>query len=230
MLSINTRISRLTILCATAVVLAGTSCNQDKSSSDRDEGVIEFQTRALDETHPLYGFAPDDATLRFKGDKFALEMSTMGMFNMSIIADNKAKTMAQTVKFMNIKQASIDKEKDVEEGNKDYQLQLEETEETKDIIGFKCFKIKVTKLQEPKESFDAWYTKDLGMENCNALTPYSPIKGVLLDYRIKKFGMEMHFLAKTYKPTAVPDNTFEIPASMKVVSHEEMAKFFQDLQ
>jgi hypothetical protein len=229
-LSINHRISRLTNRCGIIVALAVASCTSDKSSSNREEGVIEFQTRALDESHPLYGFAPDKATLRFKGDKFALEMSTMGMFNMSIIADNKGKTMAQTVKFMNIKQASIDKEKDVAESNKDYQLQIEETDETKEIIGFKCYKLKVTKLTEERETFDAWYTKELGLENCNTLTPYSPVKGVLMDYRIKKFGMEMHFLAKTYKASAVPDNTFEIPASMKVVSQEEMSKFFEDLQ
>jgi hypothetical protein len=226
----RTRISRLMFHWGAVAVLISPACSSDKGASDKEEGVIEFQTKALDETHPLYGFAPDNAVLRFKGNRFVLEMSTMGMFNMSIIADNKARTMAQTVKFMNIKQASIEHEKEIEESNLDYPLKIEETGETKKMLGFKCYKLKVTKANEPGVTFDAWYTKDLGLENCNALTPYSPIKGVLMDYRIKKFGMEMHFLAKSYKHAQVPDQVFEIPASMKVVGKPEMEKFFQDLQ
>jgi hypothetical protein len=206
------------------------SCGSEGLSGDREEGIIEFQTKALDASHPLYGFAPDAATLKFKGDKFVIEMSTMGMFNMSIIGDNKTKTMAQTVKFMNIKQAAIEKQKDLEEENRDYALKLEETDETKKIVGLKCYKVKVTKVHDPSVTFDVWYTRELGMENCNELTPYAPIKGVLMDYRIKKFGMEMHFLAKSYKNVAVSDHTFDIPASMKIVSTEEMQKFFEDLQ
>ena len=78
--------------------------------------------------------------------------------------------------------------------------------------------------------FDVWYTKELGMEEINALTPYAQVKGVLLDYRIKKMGMELHFLAKSYKNIQIPDNAFEIPAAMKIVSKEEMEKFIQNLQ
>lgn len=205
------------------------SCGSDKSSQI-EEGIIEFDTQPVDDKHPLAGFAPSNATLKFKENKFVIEMSTMGMFNTSIIGDSKAKTLAQTIKFMNIKQACIEHEKDLEADNQNYKINIEETGETKSIAGLKCYKIKVTKLDEPNAPFDAWYTKDLGMESCNALTPYSPVKGVLLDYRIKKMGMEMHFSAKSYQHVEVPDHNFEIPASMKIVSKEEMTKFFNDLQ
>jgi len=205
------------------------SCKSEDEAGD-EEGIIEFNTFALDETHPLYGFAPASATLKFKKEKFVIEMSTMGMFNTSIIGDNKSKTLAQTIKFMNIRQACVENEKDLMLENQDYELKIEETKESKEIIGLKCYKLKVNKVKEPNVVFDAWYTKELGMENCNALTPYAKVKGVLIDYRIKKMGMEMHFEAKSYHKTKVPDNTFEIPASMKIVSKEEMEKFFQDLQ
>lgn len=210
-------------------ILNFSACNSDRVSED-EEGLIEFDTKAVDETHPLYGFAPSTATLKFKGNRFVIEMSTMGMFNTSIIGDSKAKTMAQTVKFMNIKEACIENEADLAVNNKEYQIKIEETSETKDIIGFKCHKIKVTKLNEPGVSFDAWYTKELGMENCNNLTPYASVKGILMDYRIKKMGMEMHFLAKSYKHIEIPDRDFEIPASMKIVSKEKMSEFFNGLQ
>jgi hypothetical protein len=192
----------------------------------KNEGIIEFDTKGVDEKHPLYGLAPSTATLKYKGDKFAIEMSTMGMFNTAIIGDSKAKTIAQTVKFLDINQACIQKENEIKADNLDFALKLEESNDTKKIIGFKCYKVRATKINDPRVSFDVWYTKDLGMEECNSLTPYAQLKGVLLDYRIKKLGLEMHFLAKKYEQGIVPDETFEIPKSMKIISQEEMAKFF----
>lgn len=196
----------------------------------KEEGVIEFTTTAMDPGHPLYGFAPDEAVMKYKKDRFIIEMSTMGMFNYSIIGNNREKSLAQTVKFMNIKQACIEKGKEIEADNNDYALRIEETTDTKEIIGFKCYRLIVSKLSAPSVKFDAWYTKELGVEDCNLLTPYAAVKGILLDYRIKKMGIEMHFLAKAHNHVEVPDNTFKIPATMKIISKEEMEQFFRELQ
>jgi len=206
------------------------SCEDAFRKSKDEEGIIEFDTKGVDVNHPLYGFAPNSATFKFKKKKFAIEMSVMGLFNMTILGDNQAKTMSQSVKFMNVKQACIETEKDLIEENKNYPIKIEETTETKDILGLKCYKINVTMLDTPFTKFEAWYTKDLGMEDCNILTPYAPVKGMLLDYRLKKMGMELHFAAKSYSHVEVPDQAFEIPATMKIISKEEMAKFIQDLQ
>lgn len=206
------------------------SCQNGEKVGGENEGMIEFDTKAVDQTHPLSGLAPGTATLKYKKDKFIMEMSTMGMFNTSIIGDVKAKTMAQTVRFMDIKQVSIENEADIAKENEEYKLIIEETKETKKILGFKCFKLKVTMAKDPTKTFTAYYTKDLGMENCNSLTPYASVKGVLLDYRAKRMGMEMRFLAKSASQIEIPDIAFEIPASMKRVSKAEMAKFFNDLQ
>jgi len=101
----------------------------------------------------------------------------------------------------------------------------------KQIVGLKCLKVRTTNLSDPGSApFDIWYTKDLGMPECNALTSYAPIKGMLVDYRLKRFGLELQFVAKAFENHEVADNTFEIPASMKIVSKEEMTKFFKDLQ
>ncbi len=215
---------------AGVVLLFLFSCGDKNKASGDQEGVIEFVTRAIDETHPLYGFAPDAATLKFKKNKFVMDMSTMGMFNMSIIGDTRTQTMAQTIKFMNIKQVCYETAEDLKNDNLQNQLKFEETKETRDILGFKCYKVKVIKVNEPGVKFDAWYTKELGMDSSNLLTPYAAIKGVLLDYRIKKWGMEMRFVAKSFKNVEVPDNSFDVPPGMEVVTREQMDKFFKDLQ
>lgn len=205
------------------------SCGNEKEGG-QNEGVIEFDTKAIDQTHPLSGLAPGSATLKYKNDKFIMEMSTMGMFNTSIIGNTTDKTMTQTVKFMDIKQYCTDKYEEIQRENEAYKLNIEETSDTKNILGYKCFKLKVSMVANPSVTFDAWYTKDLGMENCNLLTPYAAVKGVLLDYRAKKMGLEMRFLAKSVKHLEVPDETFDIPENLKPVSKEEMAKFFANLQ
>ena len=209
-------------------ILLFSSCGHKETTTEDEEGIIEFAANAVDEKHPLYGLAPSSATLKYKKEKFALEMSSMGMFNTSIIGDTKAKTMAQTVKFLDIKEACIENEKEIIADNKDFAITIEETKETKKIMGFESHKIKVTMANDPKVTFDAWYTKELGMEDCNSLTPYAQIKGVLLDYRFKKMGLEMHFLAKSIKQVEVPESAFEIPTSMKRVCKEELAKVFSN--
>jgi hypothetical protein len=222
----------------TSIFLAGcfllallfTACGGDKNGGKKGEGLIEFDTKGVDPTHPLYGFAPSAASFKFKQDKFVIEMSTMGMFNTSVIVDNKAKTIAQTVKFLDIKQACIETEKDLEAENADYALKIEDTKETKEIAGVKCYKAHVTKVKEPNVKFDVWYTKELGMEDVNALTPYAQLKGILMDYRVKKMGMELHFTAKSVAQKEIPDKDFQIPASMKIVPKSEMEKFINDLQ
>ena len=206
------------------------ACCTPETGGGKDEGVVEFNCKGTDEKHPFYGLAPSSATLKYKQDKFVMEMSTMGMFNTSIIGDLKTKTLAQTVKFMNIKQACIETEQEIAEDNKDYEIKVEETQETKKIAGCKCYKVKVTMVNNPEIKFDAWYTKELGIPNCNALNPYHEVKGMLMDYRIKKMGLEMHFIAKSVSHPEIPDNSFEIPASLKIISKEEMKKFFDDLQ
>jgi len=214
-------ISKLLVIPAIFLLSCG-----PKGEAGCNEGSIEFATRPMDENHPLFGLAPSSATLKYKDEKFALEMSSMGMFHTAIIGDTKAKTITQTVKFLDIKQACIETEKDIIAENKDFALKIEETNETKEIIGLKSYKLKVTMVNDPSITFDAWYTKDLGMEDCNSLNPYAQVKGVLLDYRVKKMGMEMHFVAKSRKKDVISEKTFEIPSHMQIVDKATMAKNF----
>lgn len=205
-------------------------CEGGLLSKSKEEGEIEFDTKGVDPTHPLYGFAPNSANMKFKGDKVAIEMSIMGMFNTTILADNKKKQMAQTVKFLDMKQACIEKGPEIDAENLKYELIIEEMPETKEIIGFECHRLKVTRKDDPTKQFDAWYTTELGNENSNALTPYAVVKGILLDYRIERMGMELQFTAKSFNPVQIPDKSFDIPASMKIVTRAEMEKFIKDLQ
>jgi hypothetical protein len=155
-----------------------------------------------------------------------MEMSTMGMFNTMFICNQTNKTLTQMVKFLDIKQACIETEKDIKKENDDYKLKYEECKETKIIAGYKCSKIKVSMVNDPSVTFEAYYTKEMGVENVNALSPYQGVKGMLMQYRLKKMGLEMQFTAKSVKKADITDNTFEIPAYFKIVSKAEIEKIF----
>lgn len=157
-------------------------------------------------------------------------MSTMGMFNTMFICDVPSKTLTQMVKFMDVKQACIENEKDIDFENEQYPLKFEETSETKMIAGYKCIKVNASMVKDPSVAFEVYYTKEMGFESVNSLSPYFPLKGMLMQYRLKKMGLEMQFTAHTIKKAEVPDNTFEVPAYFKIVSKEEMKKFFDGLQ
>jgi hypothetical protein len=217
------------LLFAGLIFFGFTFCS---SGNDKviDEGVIEYDSKVVDDNHPLAGLAPNSATLKFKKDRFVIEMSTMGMFNTMFVCDLKTKTLTQMVKFMDVKQACIEDEKAIRKENDNYKLKIEETSDTKVIAGYKCNKLKVTMVNDPTVVFDAYYTKDMGMEAVNSLSPYAGVKGMLMQYRLRKMGMEMQFTARSVKKADVTDNSFDVPAYFKIVSQEEMKKFFDGLQ
>lgn len=219
------------LLLGLAIVFAFTlTFCKGEDSKVSDEGQIEYETKVVDENHPLAGLAPSSATLKFKKDKFIMEMSTMGMFNTMFMADFTNKTLTQMVKFMDVKQACIENEKEVLLENSMYKLKIEETSETKVIAGYKCHKLKITMANDPSVTFDAYYTKEMQVENVNSLSPYVGVKGMLMQYRLKKMGLELQFTAKKVKNVEIPDNTFELPAYYKIVDKAEMQKFFSGLQ
>jgi len=207
------------------------SCGGAKKSENAlTEGVIEFNAEVVDQSHPMAGLAPGSATVRFKNNKLQVEMSTMGIFNTIFISDPDKKTLTQMVKFMDIKNACIQTEADLVQENKDYALKLEEVKGTKKIAGYNCKKVKATYLNNPSESFDVYYTDELGLDSINNIGPYKQLKGMLMQYRLKKLGLEMCFTATSVKKEEIKDDTFEVPAFYKIVTRPEMEKLFEDIQ
>ena len=209
----------------------GLSCSDIlKRGNHLTEGVIEFTAEVVDKTHPMAGLAPSTATVKFKNSKLQVEMSSMGVFKTTFISDPSKKNIVQMVKFMDIENAYIETESELIEENKGYQLKLEETKETKLIAGYKCKKVIVSFLNEPTTTFEAYYTNELGTDSINMLGPYKQIKGMLMQYRLKKLGLEMSFTAKSVKKETISNDIFEIPAVYKIVNRAEMEKLFEDLQ
>jgi len=207
------------------------SCGDSKRTENSlTEGLIEYNAEVVDQSHPLAGLAPSLAIIKFKGNKLQVEMSTMGIFNTTFISDPHKKTLTQMVKFMDIKNACIQGESDLVAESKNYELKLEEVKGTKKIAGYDCKKVKATMVSDPNVTFDVYYTDELGLDSINNIGPYKEIKGMLMQYRLKKLGLEMCFTATAVKKEEIKDEDFEVPAFYKIITRTEMEKLFEDIQ
>ncbi|GAB4208676.1 MAG: hypothetical protein Fur0023_20430 [Bacteroidia bacterium] len=206
------------------------SCNSPILHNKKSEGVIEYKVEAVDKTHPLAGLAPDKAVLKFKDDKYMIEMSTMGVFKTTFILDGNKKTLTETIKFMDIKNACIENQEDlIKEANLS-PLKFKSTNEEKKIAGYKAKKLIAYYVYNPQDSFEVLYTTQLEPQNIYDLSAYKGINGMLMKYRLKKWGLELEFTAQKVSLEQVPEEEFELPSYYKIVSKEEMEKFIKDLQ
>jgi GLPGLI family protein len=226
-----TATKRILFIFSLVSLWIASSCGGSKKTENAlTEGLIEYNAEVVDQSHPMAGLAPSSATVKFKNNKLQVEMSTMGIFNTTFISDPHKKTLTQMVKFMDIKNACIQGESDLELENKDYELKFEETKETKKIAGYACKKVKTTMVNNPAVVFDVYYTDELGMDSINNVGPYKAIKGMLMQYRLKKLGLEMCFTATVVKKEEIKDDVFEVPSFYKIVTRPEMEKLFEDIQ
>lgn len=213
-------------------VLGFTGCGNSEEKF-LTEGVIEYDAVVVDQSNPMATLAPNKMVIKFKDDKSCAEMSAgMGLFSTSFISDPNTKSLTQLVKLLNKKFSLVQNEADLRKENEDYKVEVTPTKETKMIANIKCEKahVKVAGGESSDYEFDIFYTKELGIKNPNFANPYHMIDGVLMEYQMKKFGLEMKFTAKSVIKEDVEDSSFEKPADYKPISQQEMNDLFLGLQ
>lgn len=129
------------------------------------------------------------------------------------------------------KNACIENEADILDEIKNYKLNFEFIEDsTINIAGYTCKLAVATKLANKTEKFNVWYTEEINVQRSNFLNPYSQIKGMLMEYRLEKFGIEMIFRAQDITEVKNSEEIFNIPNDYKIISVNEMEEFIKSLQ
>lgn len=179
----------------------------------------------------MAGMAPTKMTVKFKDNKSSAEMSAgMGLFSTTFISDPASKSMTQLVKLLNKKFSLVQDAEAVKKEVDAYPVEITPSKETKTIAGYKCKKAHVKVLDGNASEFDIYYTKGLNIKNPNFANPYSSVDGVLMEYQMKKFGLEMKFTATSVKNVDVDDDVFELPPDYKPITEKEMNDLFVGLQ
>lgn len=222
---------RAFILVFLAACAFATSCRELTDEKYISEGIIEFDITypEADQNSLLAGLMPDKMIMKFKDDKIAYDMTGgLGMFKTTVISDPKKRTVTQLVKVMNKKFALVFDSTEVRSLMSELPVNNVALEEkNKMIAGYMSHKAVVTLNDPKKPQFNVFYTKDINLKEPNWSTPFKPIDGVLLEYQMKKYNIEMRFTATSVIKANIEDSTFVLPADYKIVSKREMDDLFQ---
>ena len=195
------------------------------------EGKIEYSAEMVDKTNSMASMAPTKMTIKFKKNKSCVEMSAgMGMFSTCFVSNPDNKSLTQMVKLLNKKFWLTEDANTIKKENDSYKFEIKPSNETKIIAGYKCLKATVHIKDSDDPDFTVYYTKDLNIHNPNFSNPFSEIDGVLMEYQMKKFGLEMKFVANKVIKENVDDAIFQVPEDYKKISKKEMDELFQSLQ
>lgn len=106
------------------------------------------------------------------------------------------------------------------------EVEVVETGETKDILGYSCKKVLV-KVKDLENDLVVFYTEELsgGFENSDNPI-FKDIKGMMLEFTMSENGMNMHFTAVNIDKKKVSDSEFDIPEGYETITQEEMQSRF----
>ncbi|MCW3072133.1 MAG: hypothetical protein JWO44_2023 [Bacteroidetes bacterium] len=214
--------------CLYILFVTGCSNSDEKFIS---EGAIEYDAAVVDQSNPMASLAPNKMTIKFKNNKSSAEMSAgMGLFSTAFISDPETKSMTQLVKLLNKKFSLVQGDAEIQKENGAYPVEITPVKGTKVIAGYNCQKAHVKVNDEYASEFDIYYTKELNIKDPNFANPFYKVDGVLMEYQMKKFGLEMKFTAKTVKNEDIDDATFELPTDYKPITKAAMDELFLGLQ
>lgn len=228
----NKKVFIFFICCSIAAAIIISGCAGTGGSGQLTEGVIEYDARILNTDNPNAYAAPSKMTFRFKDSKCRGEISAgMGFLNTVLITNPNDKTLIQLVRLFQTKYAHVYELDEVQKENSimpEYTLKL--TDETKSIAGYKCKRAIFDFKDEKHADYDVYFTNDIEIETPNWASPFHEIDGVLMEYQVSKYGMDLRFTAKSVIHSKVESSLFEISEDYKIVKAEDIENLFKDLQ
>lgn len=210
-----------------------TSCGS--GSNNPDQGVITYEI-----TYPipfedkwLERLMPTKMEMQFKGEHLKTELSfAMGMIKIAYLSDQKKKELYELMKFMKKKNYSVRDQGEINLMMTDIpEHKITPGNATKMIAGYTC-KNAIVEVHDDstRYNFELWYTTELGGENFNWCSPFSPVNGVLMEYQIERFNVAMKFTAQNVELIEFPDEEFIIPDDYKEISFEKMRENIEQLK
>lgn len=216
-----------------ALLYLSTGCKQGLFHKHNAQGTIEYRVAVMDSNNPMAKFAPDKMIVKFKDDlSYAQLIAGMGLFETDFVNDEPDRKIIQMVRLLNKKVYYI---ADTNAVNKELKaspkLIFTPGTETKVIAGFKCKRINVAYADNKYPPFDLYYTEDIKLDNPNWATPYKDINGVLMGYRVSRYGFYLECTAtKVDMEDEVDDKLFKIPPEYKKISKEQIDELYKSFQ
>lgn len=207
----------------------------EDGSSHVSEGVITYDIsypRPIEDKW-MEKLMPSEMEMQFKNNNINTELTFgLGMIKIGYITNTEDKHLHEMLKFMrnrNVSHRGVPQVEDLIAEIPEHKIKL--LPDTKSVAGFLCKKAQV-EVSSPAEpySYDLWYTEEIKIKDPNWCTPFKSIPGVLMEYRVERFNVIMHFTAVEVERAEILDTEFMVPKKYKEISIEAMEKNLQDLK
>ncbi|MBI2270213.1 MAG: hypothetical protein HYU69_07630 [Bacteroidetes bacterium] len=207
------------------------SCNPSAKGTS-DEGLIEYEVTPVDPGNVLSAMAPNSMTLKFKNDLCVAEMETgMSAVGIKFISDNKKNVFTQLVRIFDRRYTcSADAENLTDIFKNVPKYSVKKVEEYKTIAGIKCQKVEIFEKGKNNHLFDVYFTDVFKLKKPNWWNEFSEINGMLMEYRMKRFNLELSFIAKKFDQVHIDTIEFSTKGDYKRISQDELDSYFDELK
>ena len=226
---------RITILAiATLIITSLFSCKKVEFKDRIKEGYIDYSIEYLDDTLDRFivGLLPKKMTVKFKDNNTLNKIESLsGIVSFTHIQNSKDNKNITLVRILNKKYKYSEKIN----GNSIFfedipGIKIEDVGEEKNVAGLNCTKAKVTIPGKEKEPFYIFYTNDIIIHNPNAHTPFRSLDGVLLEFQVKLYNMNMKLTATKIVETEVESEEFVIPEGYVAINRKTMEEILSLLK
>lgn len=221
------------IIIALIPTLLASTC--EETGGTVDQGIITYDIsypRPIEDKW-MEKLMPSEMEMQFKNNQINTELTFgLGMIKIGFISNTKDKQLHELLKFMrnrNVSHRGTEQVNDLLGKIPNHTIEL--LPDTKSIVGFLCNRAQV-KVESPTEpyTYDLWYTNEIKVKDPNWCTPFKDIPGVLMEYRVERFNVVMHFTAVEVQQTEIQDSEFLVPTKYKEISIEAMEKNLEELK
>lgn len=207
------------------------SCNSSTKGTS-DEGIIEYDVTPVDPGNVLSAMAPKSMILKFKNDQCIAEMETgMSAVGIKFISDGKKNIFTQLVRIFDRRYSCSANAENLNAIFKNVpKYTVKKVEEFKTIAGIKCQKAEIFEKEKNNHLFDVYFTTFFKLNKPNWWNEFSGIDGMLMEYRMKRFNLELFFTAKKFDQVHIDTTEFSTKGDYKRISQDELDSYFDELK
>jgi len=202
-----------------------------QAGGDEFNGIIVYNISYGDtDIDPqMIAMMPKTMKMKIKGKNSRTEIS-MGMGSTIVVFNDETKSGFTLMDMMGQKYAMEMTAEELEQNiEKEPDMNVEVTDEIKEIAGYTCKKAIVKSNEAGAENLEmiVYFTDGLGSGMLNYNNPlFKDVKGVMMEYSMKENDMNMTFSAISVTKKKIGDEEFEIPEGYNVMSMSDFENMF----
>jgi GLPGLI family protein len=210
------------------------SCQKIQHKDRIKEGYIEYNIEYLDDSLDSFmvGLLPKKMTVKFKNNNTINKIEGFsGIVSFTHIQNYRDHKNITLVKILNKRYKYVEKLNDKSLFFEELPgMEIEFEDSIKQVCGYNAKKALITVPESDIKPFEIFYTNDVIINNVNALTPFRAIDGVLLEFQIKFYDMNMKLTVDKIQAAEVSSDEFDVPKGYDPINRNTMIEIIELLK